>query len=198
MLSYCCCGPCTLVPFVKWSFEWGIRGGANLTTFCYVLRVTWCHHVCFSCYFRQNGAAINVSNLGVSTSHPHAHIRRCSVEPTANSPKFTQNSQQIQACEFRTKFVRISYQFVLVCIVSSRTQLSSPYVFCFDHVANAASTGIPLVPARPLRRHPGGVPGPPGGPTWYGGGHVQLGGRGGGGDCGLRSIPLPHPPCHSH
>ena len=92
---------------MKQSFKWGIRGGANLTTFCCVLRVTWCHRVCFSCYFCQNGAAINVSKFDVSTSHPHVHIRRCSIEPAANSPKFTQNSHQIQACEFCTNVVRI-------------------------------------------------------------------------------------------
>ena len=64
-------------------------------------RVTWCHRVCFSCYLRQNNGTINVSKFKLSNSRLFPHIRCCSVEPGANSPKFTQDSLQIQRCEFR-------------------------------------------------------------------------------------------------
>ena len=53
---------------VKRLFEWEIHGSANLTTFCYVLRVTWFHCVHFLCYFRQKRGAINVCKLDVLTS----------------------------------------------------------------------------------------------------------------------------------
>ena len=85
----------TNVPFVKRPFEWETHGGANLATFCCVLRVTWCHCVRFSCYLRQNGATINVSKFKVLTSHLFPHIWCCSVESGANSPKFTQYSHKI-------------------------------------------------------------------------------------------------------
>ena len=56
-------------PCVKRPFEWEIHGSANLTTFCCVLRVTWCHCVCFSCYLRQKRGTTNVCKLEVLTSH---------------------------------------------------------------------------------------------------------------------------------
>ena len=68
------------VPFVNRPFEWEIHGTVNLTTFCCVLRVTWCHHVRFSCYLRQKRGTINVCKLEVLTSHVVQHIRWCSVE----------------------------------------------------------------------------------------------------------------------
>ena len=102
------------VPFVKRPFEWGIHGSANLATFCCVLRVTCCHRVRFSCYLRQNGATINASKFKVLPSRLFPHIRCSSVEFGANSPKFTQDSLQIQGCEF----VRISDEFVPICTLS--------------------------------------------------------------------------------
>ena len=42
------------VPCVNRPFEWEIHGSVNLTTFCCVLRLTWCHHrVRFLCYLCQ-------------------------------------------------------------------------------------------------------------------------------------------------
>ena len=35
------------VPCVNRPSEWDIHGTVNWTTFCSVLRVTWCHCVCF-------------------------------------------------------------------------------------------------------------------------------------------------------
>ena len=60
---------CTFVPCAKWPCEWEIHGSANLTTFCCVLRVMWCHRVCFSCYLRQKRGTINVCKLEVLASH---------------------------------------------------------------------------------------------------------------------------------
>ena len=42
----------TNVPFVNRPFESEIHGTVNLTYFCCVLLVTWCHCVRFSCYLR--------------------------------------------------------------------------------------------------------------------------------------------------
>ena len=130
------------IPFVKRPFEWEIRGGAHLAHFCCVLRVTWCHCVCFSCYLRQNGATINVSKFKVLPSRLFLHIRCCFVEPAANSPNFTQDSLQIQGCTIRTNFVPIcptlhSFAFLL----------SSHCFSLFDYVANAFVIGVHAVQA---------------------------------------------------
>ena len=99
------------VPFVKRPFEWEIHGSANLATFCCVLRVTWCHRVCFLCYLRQNGGTINVSKFEVLASCLFPHIRCCSVEPGANLPNFTHRFTQ-HSHKFKTvNFVRMSYEF---------------------------------------------------------------------------------------
>ena len=72
-------------PFENRSFECGACGGANLATFSSVLRVSWCHRVCFSCYLRQNGYTINVYNFKVLTNRLFPHIRCCWVRPCENS-----------------------------------------------------------------------------------------------------------------
>ena len=68
------------VPCVMRPLEWELHGSANLTTFCCVLRKTWCHRVRFWCYLRQNRGTINVCKFHVFTSHLVEHIRWCSVE----------------------------------------------------------------------------------------------------------------------
>ena len=98
-------------PCVKRLFEWEIHGSANLATFWYVLRVTWCHCVCFSCYLHENGGTINVSKFEVLTSRLFPHIRCCSVESGANSPKFTPRFTQDSRESKTVTFVRILYEF---------------------------------------------------------------------------------------
>ena len=122
---------------MKRLFEWGIHRGANLATFYCVLRVTWCHCVRFSCYFRPNGATINVSNFKVLTSRLFPHIRCCFVEPCVNSPKFTQDSLQIQGSEFRTKFVRNSYELrtgFVPCVPLCTLSLSCSPLIAFRYL----------------------------------------------------------------
>ena len=89
-----------------------------------VLRVTWCHCVCFSCCFRQNGGTINVSKLEVLTSRLIPHIRCCSVESSAKPPTFTHRFAQhshkwkiVNFVQIRTKFARISHELapILSC-----------------------------------------------------------------------------------
>ena len=59
----------------------------------------------FSCYLRQNGGVIKVSKLEVLTSRLLSHIWCRSVEPSANSPKFTHiftpDSHKFKAVNFR-------------------------------------------------------------------------------------------------
>ena len=68
----CCFHWCVL--FVNPPFEWDIHGNVNLTTFCSVLRVTWCHRVRFSCYLRPKHGPTNVCNLEALSSHMVQHI----------------------------------------------------------------------------------------------------------------------------
>ena len=65
----------SIVPFVNRPFEWDIHGTVNFTTFCFVLRVTWCHRVPFSCYLRPKRGPTNVCKLQVLSSHMVSHIR---------------------------------------------------------------------------------------------------------------------------
>ena len=130
------------VPFVKPPFEWEIRGGANLATFCCVLLVTWCHRVCFSCCLRQNGATINMSRFKVLTSRLFPHIWCCSVEFGANSPKFTQDSHKIHT-HSRWRICPTLHRFASL-------QLSSPFVIsicrkCFRNW-RPCSPGLMLLP----------------------------------------------------
>ena len=55
-----------LVPFVNQPFEWDIHGTVNLTIFSFLLHVTWCHCVRFSCYVRPKRGPTNVSSHFVS------------------------------------------------------------------------------------------------------------------------------------
>ena len=73
---------------MKRMFKWAIRRGASLSTVCHVLRVTWCHSVCFSCYFRQNGATVNVLKFELLTSRQVMNIWCYQVELTVNPLKF--------------------------------------------------------------------------------------------------------------
>ena len=65
----------TNLPFVNLPFEWDIHGTVNFTTFCCVLRVTWCHRVRFSCYLRPKRGPTSVCKLEVLSSHMVQHIR---------------------------------------------------------------------------------------------------------------------------
>ena len=109
------------VPFVNRPFEWEIHGAVNFTTFCSVLRVTWCHRVCFSCYLCTKRGAINVCKLEVLTSHLVQHIRWCAVESEIHAPKFTHkftlDSEMHETVKFvpvRTKWARSSCEFVRI------------------------------------------------------------------------------------
>ena len=109
----------------------------NLTIFCCVLRVTWCHHVRFSCYLRQKRGAINVCELEVISSRPVQHIRRGSVECEIHSPKFTHNFTLGSQIHETVKFVRNSYEFAPISTVSlshSSQSLSLPlFVTMYQH-----------------------------------------------------------------
>ena len=132
------------VPFMKRPFEWGICGGANLAAVCCVLCATWCHFVCFSCHLRQHGATRNVSQFKALTSRLFPHIRCCSVESGANSPQFTQDSHQIQGCEFRTKFARNLYEWgALLEGVRKNPPLLAP--FLHDYPSHTTLCGWKVV-----------------------------------------------------
>ena len=65
------------VPCVNRPFEWEVHRSVNSTTFCCVLRVTWCHRVCFSCYLRPKRGTINVCKCEVLRHSPDLGASDC-------------------------------------------------------------------------------------------------------------------------
>ena len=181
------------VPCVKRPFEWDIHVSVNLATCCYVLRVSWCQRVCFSCYLHQNVGTTNVCRCEVSTSHLVRHIRWCSVKCGVNSPKFTHRftqdsheSEIVNLVRIRTKFARIWPTFHCFALL----QLSKPL---FDNVLNSFLARVPAVLARCCCRHPGAVSSPSSRPSLDGGGDLPVWGPRSAGCSGLGSIAGPHP-----
>ena len=90
----------------------------NLTTFCCVLRVIWCHRVRFSCYLRQKRGTINVCKLEILSSHLIQHIRWDSVESEIHGPQFTHKFTPGAHIHETVKFVRNLYVFAPISTIS--------------------------------------------------------------------------------
>ena len=99
------------VPFVLFlsrPFERQIHGTVNLTTFCYLLRVLWCHRVRFSCYFCQKRGTVNLCKIEGLTSHL-VHI----FGGDRSNPTFTHRISHINSRWIhRFTTLRNSYEFV--------------------------------------------------------------------------------------
>ena len=181
------------VPCLKEPFEWEINGNANLAIFCYILRVTWCHCVRFSCHFRQNGGIVNVSKLEVLTSRRLPYIfgvfwsnlvRICGISHI-DSQKIPTNPRWRISYEFRRNFTQICPH----CTVS--LSQSSQRLSLFEYVAKVFPTSVHVVQAQCCRRHPRAVSSPPSRSSPDRGGDLQLRGPRSGGCSGLGSIPGP-------